>query len=115
MPGASPAPEPPNGVGGGGGQSRRRRLPRVGISLAILSLLVGLALTVHLHYDVFVPREAPDPGSHIHINGPVQRRAGAIHLTAVGAYYGGRLPQLIAAWRDPTAHRRAESSYPIGP
>ena len=100
MPSASQTPEPPNGAGGGGAWSRHRRLPRVGIALAILFVLVGIALTVHLHYDVFVPGEAPDAGSLIHINGPVQRRVGSIHLTTVGVYYGVRLPQLIAAWLD---------------
>ena len=116
MPGASPAPEPPNGAGGGGAwSSRRRRLPRVGIALAILFVLVGLALTVHLHYDVFVPGEAPDAGSLIHINGPVQRRAGSIHLTTVGVYYGVRLPQLVAAWLDSTAQVVSEAAYPNVP
>jgi PDZ domain-containing protein len=115
IPSASQTPEPPNGAGGGGAWSRHRRLPRVGIALAIFFVLVGIALTVHLHYDVFVPGEAPDAGSLIHINGPVQRRAGSIHLTTVGVYYGVRLPQLIAAWFDSTAQVVSEAAYPNMP
>jgi PDZ domain-containing protein len=116
IPGTSPTPDPPNGGGRGGlGWLRHRRLPKVAIALGILAVLVGIALTVHLHYDVFVPGEAPDAGSLIRINGPVQRRAGSIHLTTVGVYYGVRLPQLIAAWLDSTAQVVSEAAYPNVP
>ena len=116
MPGTSPTPEPPNGARRAGrAWLHHRRLPKVAIALAILSVLIGLAFTVHLHYDVFVPGEAPDAGSLIRINGPVQRRAGSIHLTTVGVYYGVRLPQLIAAWLDSTAQVVSEAAYPNVP
>jgi len=71
---------------------RHRRLFFEGCdALAILAVLVGIALTVHLHYDVFAPGEAPDAGSLI-ASRSVQGRAGSIHLTTVGVYYGVRLP-----------------------
>jgi Lon-like protease len=115
--GDSPPPEPSNGAGGSDGITlrERRRLPKIAIAGAILAVLLGAALTVHLHYDVFVPGEAPDAGSLIRINGPVQRRSGSIHLTTVGVYYGVRLPQLIAAWFDSTAQVVSEAAYPNVP
>ncbi len=115
-----PTPTPPEPPGGGygeaGGRPKRRRLPRVVIALAVLCVLLGVALTVHLNYDVFVPGEAPDAGSLVQINGQgVHKRAGSIHLTTVGVYYGVRLPQLIGAWFDKTSQIVSEAQYPNVP
>lgn len=115
--------QPPPGPPGAG---RRKTIPgfKTAIIVAVLAIIVGAVLSVHLNYDVFVPGEAPSAEARVTINAPtagtpectgticVHRRAGSIHLTTVGVYYGVRLPQLIAAKLN---HRDAvypESAYP---
>ena len=95
---------------------RRGRAPKVGIAVAVFVVLLTAALSVHLHYDVFVPGEAPNAEDLVQINSSqVHTRAGSIHLTTVGVYYGVRLPQLIAAWFDKTAQVVSEAAYPNVP
>lgn len=112
--------QPPPGAG------KRRGFPglKTAVVVGALAIIVGAVMAVHLNYDVFVPGEAPSAEARISINAPqagsaqctgticVHKRAGSIHLTTVGVYYGVRLPQLIAAKLN---HRDAvypESAYP---
>jgi len=95
---------------------RRGRGPKVGIALVVFVVLLTVALSVHLHYDVFVPGEAPNAEDLVQINSSqVHNRAGSIHLTTVGVYYGVRIPQLVAAWFDKTAQVVSEAAYPNVP
>lgn len=115
------APEPPSGPPAGGPgdtatRRPRRKVPKVVAALVVLAVLLAGALTVHLHYDVFVPGEAPDAGSLIQVSGQaVHKRAGSIHLTTVGVYYGVRIPQLIAAWLNKSDQIVSEAAYPNAP
>lgn len=108
------------------GAKKRKGVPglKTAIILAVLAIIVGAVLAVHLNYDVFVPGEAPSAEARITVNAPtagtpectgsvcVHKRAGSIHLTTVGVYYGVRLPQLIAAKLNKRDAVYPESQYP---
>ncbi|GAC1375535.1 MAG: PDZ domain-containing protein [Actinomycetota bacterium] len=82
-------------------------------ALIVLAMVLGIS-NLHLPYDVFTPGVAPDAASFIKLGNPAlaQRRAGTIHLTTVGVYYGVRLPQLVAAWLNPKDQVVSEKDYP---
>lgn len=86
--------------------------------LAAVGVLVGAllvaSLLVHLPYDVFTPGEAPDAASFIKIGAPgqAQQRAGSIHLTTVGVFYGVGPLQYITSLFNSKDAVVSEKDYP---
>jgi PDZ domain-containing protein len=119
-------PSPP--ADGGPSKPRHAHAWLVVASVVLVLVLIGLLVNWHYsgRYDVFTPGEAPNAEAHVTIDAPaagsqgcttlcLRKRAGSIHLTTVGVFYGAPITQLIAAKLN---HRDAiypETEYPNTP
>lgn len=107
-------PGPPAGTPAAEPSWRRSKI----VWMAVVGLVVGglfaVSLLVHLPYDVFTPGEAPDAASFVKVGAPgqVHQRAGSIHLTTVGVFYGVGPLQYVAALFNSKDDVVSEKDYP---